>query len=59
MKLIRKYDVITNITADPIVPYRRAISGLLEEKILTVIIPNNEHIKPKEAKAKGMNCSID
>jgi len=59
MKLIKKYDVTTNITADPIVPYLRAVSGLLEEKIFTVSIPNNEHSKPKDARAKGINCNID
>ena len=38
-----------NNAADPMVPYRNAISGLLSEKAFTVNIPSIEHIKPNEA----------
>ena len=40
-----------NNSAEPIVPNLNAISGLLEENILTIKIPSNEQINPNEAKA--------
>ena len=43
----------TKITAEPIVPYLRVVSALFEEN-LTVIIPNNEQIIPRDANANGM-----
>ena len=41
-------------TAEPIVPYLKAISGLLFENILTVRIPKIEHIRPIEASTRGI-----
>ena len=45
--------------AEPIVPNLRAVSGLLLEKIFTVIIPIIEHTRPKDANASGINCNTD
>ena len=49
-----KYAAIINRTADPMVPYLRAISGLLFENTLTVRIPSMEQIRPTEANTKGI-----
>ena len=44
-----------NRTAEPIVPKRRATSGLLFANNLTERIPASEQISPREARAKGIN----
>ena len=40
------------------VPYLNAVSALLDEKALTVNIPNKEQIIPNEANASGIYCNI-
>merc|ERR1711991_1171390 len=56
--LTRTNDATINTTAEPIVPNLKAISGLLSENNRTIKMPIIEQIRPKEAKAKGINCSM-
>ena len=52
--VIVKYAATIKSIAEPIVPYLKAISGLLFENILTVRIPRIEQIRPTEARTKGI-----
>ncbi len=48
-----------NITAEPMVPNRKATSALLLENNFTDKIPSSEQISPVDARASGMNCNTD
>merc|ERR1711991_266252 len=56
--LTRTNDATINTTAEPIVPNLKAISGLLSENNRTSKMPIIEQIRPKEARAKGINCNM-
>ena len=56
-KLIKKYEVTINRTADPIVPILSADSGDLFEESLTNMIPIIEQTRPSDASARGRNIS--